>query len=81
MLSNRKAKHRRLRLIDQLMPDHEHYIIGPNTRRLAVDEIEVFRIIYLKAYIIEALINEQNLWTLIQLLRQVHILFKIPNLK
>ena len=63
------------------MPDHEHYIIGPNARRLAVDEIEVFRIIYLKAYIIEALINEQNLWTFIQLLRQVHILFKIPNLK
>ena len=61
------------------MPDHEHNIIGPNARRLAIDEVEVLRVIDLIANLIEALINEQNLWTLIQLLRQVFILLKIPN--
>ena len=61
------------------MPDHEHNIIGPNARGLAIDEVEVLRVIDLIANLIEALINEQNLWTLIQLLRQVFILLKIPN--
>ena len=61
------------------MPDHEHDIVGPNARRFAVDEVEVLRVIDLIANLIEALINEQNLWTLIQLLRQVFILLKIPN--
>ena len=61
------------------MPDHEHDIVGPNARRFAVDEVEVLRVIDLIANLIEALINEQNLRTLIQLLRQVFILLKIPN--
>ena len=43
------------------MPDHEHNIISPNARRLAIDEVEVLRVIDLIANLIEALINEQNL--------------------
>ena len=63
------------------MPDHEHDIIGPNARRFAVDEVEVLRVIDLIAYFIEAVVNEQHLWTLIQLLRQVYILLKVPYLQ